>query len=63
VEIRPRLLDCQEALVDAADRLLFGGVGMVGEVDTLSGVTRYAQSQERRIGRPEERIFTPDEEE
>jgi hypothetical protein len=56
-EIRPRLLDFQEALVDAADRILFGEVGMAAEVDTVSGVTRYARSLEQRIGRLEERVF------
>jgi hypothetical protein len=62
-EIRPRLLDFQEALVDAADRLLFGELAMVAEVDTLSGVTRFAQSLERRIGCLEERVFPPEDDE
>jgi hypothetical protein len=39
-EVRPRLLDFQEALVDAADRLLFGELGITAEVNTLSGATR-----------------------
>jgi hypothetical protein len=41
-EIRPRLLDFQEALVDAADRLLFGERGIAAEVDTLSGLRAVA---------------------
>jgi hypothetical protein len=60
-EIRPRLLDFQEVLVDAADRLLFGELGMAAEVDTLSGVTRYARSLEARIGRLEEQVLGEDE--
>jgi P22_AR N-terminal domain len=56
-EIRPRLLEFQEALVDAADRLLFGEVGVVAEIDTVSGVARYAKSLEQRIGRIEDRVF------
>jgi|GEM_PF-6091877 len=35
---------------------------MVAEVDTLSGVTRYAQSLERRIGRLEVRVFEGNDE-
>lgn len=61
-EIRPRLLEVQEALVDAADRLLFGELAVVAEVETLSVVTRYAQSLERRIGRLEDRVLIKDDE-
>ncbi len=56
-QLRPKLIEFQEALVDAAARIFYG------EVDTLPGVVRYAQMLEDRIGRLEERVFVqPDEE-
>jgi len=52
-EIRPRLVDFQEALVEAAHQLL------LSEIDTVSGAVRFALSLERRIGRLEERVDMP----
>jgi hypothetical protein len=60
-ELRARLLELQEALVDAADRLLFGEVAALQEVDTPATVASYARSLERRIGRLEEQVFAPEE--
>lgn len=53
-EVRDKLLDFQEALVQAAYDLLRA-------VDTLPGVVGFARSLEARIGRLEERIFAPEE--
>jgi hypothetical protein len=47
--------------VDAADRLLFGELGVVAEVDTVSGVTRYAKSLEASIGRLEQEVFSQED--
>jgi hypothetical protein len=52
--VRPRLLEFQEALVDAADRLFFG------EVLTLPSVAAFAFALEQRIGRLEERVHEQD---
>jgi hypothetical protein len=49
--VRPRILEFQEALVDAADRLFWG------EVLTLPGVVSFALALEQRIGRLEERVL------
>lgn len=54
-EIRPRLLEFQEALVDTADHLFFG------EVPTLPGIAAFALALEQRIGRIEERVFEPED--
>lgn len=53
--IQPRLLDFQEALVDAADRLLSGEV-----TSTVQDVTRFTLALEGRIGRLEDRVFGED---
>lgn len=49
--IQPRLLEFQEALVDAADRLLSG------EVSSVRDVARFTLALEERIGRLEESVF------
>lgn len=53
--IRLRLLEFQEALVDAADRLLSG------EVSSVKDVARFTLALEERIGRLEESMFGEEE--
>lgn len=50
-DIQPRLMEFQEALVDAADRL------WSGEVSSVVDVARFTLSLEERIGRLEEATF------
>jgi hypothetical protein len=59
-EIRPRLLEFQEALVDAADKLFFGDVEadpIRAQLTThdrdITSVTCFALALEKRIGRIE----------
>lgn len=54
-DIQPRLLEFQEALVDAADRLLSG------EVSSVTDVARFTLALEERIGRLEERALGEDD--
>jgi P22_AR N-terminal domain len=54
-DIQPRLLEFQEALVDAADRLLSG------EVSSVTDVARFTLALEVRIGRLEERALGEDD--
>jgi len=67
-EIRPRLLDFQEALVDAADRLFFGELAsnpIRAQLTThdrdIANVTRFALALEQRIGYIEERVLAEGE--
>jgi hypothetical protein len=53
-DIQPRLLEFQEALVDAADRL------WSGEVSSAGDVARFTLALEERIGRLEERVLGDD---
>jgi len=50
-DIQSRLLEFQEALVDAADRLLSG------EVSSVNDVARFTLALEQRIGRLEGHVF------
>src|SRR5258708_3568672 len=54
-DIQPRLLEFQEVLVDAADRLLSG------EVSSVTDVARFTLALEERIGRLEERALGEDD--
>lgn len=68
-EVRPRLIEFQEALVDAADRLVFGEIAVdpvraqlaTHDAD-IASVTRFALALEHRIGRIEGRVLTEREE-
>src|SRR5262249_33667567 len=67
-EVRGRLLEHQWALVDVADRLLFGEVTsdptrnqLTTHEAQIADVTRFALALEQRIGHLEARVFDPHE--
>lgn len=64
VEIRPRIIELQEALVDMADRLLSGEVEadpvrrqLATHEAAIADVTAFALSLERRIGHIEGGVY------
>ncbi len=65
-EVQPRLIEFQEALVSAADRLLFGDVEsdpvrfrLMGIDSQVADVRRFTLALEKRIGHLEDVVLLP----